>query len=110
MTLHSRTPRRGFTLLEVILATSIGLIIMYALYLAIDVSLRFSEAGREVVEHATISRSLAARISSDIAPCVGIPDPSRYRGKNAAATTTPTQGGGGTQPMQGGGNQPMQGA
>ena len=98
-------PRRAaFTLLELVLALGIGLLILYALYLAISVQLRFAESGRAAVEQATLARSLTARIASDIAPSVGTPDPGRYhssgQGQSGASgsgtptmgTTTPTMG------------------
>jgi len=63
----------------VTLASAIGLMIMYGLYLAISVQLKFAEAGRYAVEQATLARSLTARIANDITPSIGMPDPSRFR-------------------------------
>src|SRR5947209_14198160 len=74
-----RPGRAGFTLMEVTLASAIGLLIMYGLYVAISVQLKFTDAGRHVVEQATLARSLTARIAADITPCVGQPDPARYQ-------------------------------
>src|SRR5438105_831956 len=71
--------RAAFTLLEVLLASAIGLLILYGVYLAINIQLRYAESGRAQVEQATLARSLVARISGDITPSVGQPDPSRYR-------------------------------
>src|SRR6266540_1778072 len=93
----SLPPRAAFTLLELVLALGIGLLILYALYLAISVQLRFAESGRAAVEQATLARSLTARIASDIAPSVGTPEPGRYRayGQNEAGASgsgTPTTG------------------
>ncbi|MBI1917873.1 MAG: hypothetical protein HYS12_24525 [Planctomycetes bacterium] len=92
--------RPAFTLLEVTLASAIGLLIMYGLYLAISVQLKFAEAGRYAVEQATLARSLTARIANDITPSVGMPDPSRFRqssqsgqsGQSGAGGTTPSSG------------------
>jgi Prokaryotic N-terminal methylation motif len=83
--------RQGFTLLEVVLSFAIGMVLLWGLYSAIETSLRLTEIGREVVEHAALARSLTARISSDIAPCVGIPDPGRYKSRSGAASTTTGQ-------------------
>ena len=71
--------RGGFTFLEVILATAIGLLILVGVYQAIKTQLKVAESGRDAIERATLARSLMARISSDVAPCVGLPDPARYR-------------------------------
>ncbi len=97
---HQYTRRPAFTLLEVTLASAIGLMIMYGLYLAISVQLKFAEAGRYAVEQATLARSLTARIANDITPSIGMPDPSRFRqssqggqsGQSGAGGTTPTSG------------------
>ena len=49
MRTRTRTSRRGFTLLEVLLASAIGLLILYSLYQAIDLHLRgMKEDGRKV--------------------------------------------------------------
>src|SRR6185312_10041374 len=88
MRTRTRTSRRGFTLLEVLLASAIGLLILYSLYQAIDLHLRFAEAGRTVVEESTLARSVLSRISADIAPCVGLVDPSRYRGQQGSSTSS----------------------
>ena len=71
--------RKGFTLLEVTLAISIALVLMYGLYLAIEVQLGYSEKGRATIEQATVARSLFERISNDVAPGIGIPDPGRFK-------------------------------
>jgi prepilin-type N-terminal cleavage/methylation domain-containing protein len=92
--------RGGFTLLEILLASVIGGLILYGLYLAIDVQLRFADAGRNAVEQSTLARSLMARISSDVAPCVGLADPGRYtqargQGQQTGGGAAPTQPAGG---------------
>lgn len=93
--------RRGFTLLEVLLALAIGMLILFAVYSAIDTQFKFAENGRETITQATLARSLTARLSSDLTPCIGIPDPARLR----AQTPPPmTSEGDGTQPMT---TQPM---
>ncbi len=59
--------RTGFTLLEVLLASAIAVMIMGALYVAVDMQLRTAQAGRDVVEKSTLARALFARMASDIA-------------------------------------------
>lgn len=109
MRTRTTTIRAGFTLLEVLLASAIGLFILYGLYLSIDVNLRFAEQGRTVVQEATLARSLSARISADLAPCVGQPDPTRYKQRNSTQPTTQPTTQPMTQPMSGGQTQPMTG-
>src|SRR5436190_24364345 len=98
MRIRTRSARRGFTLLEVLLASSLGLLILYGLYLAIDLQLRFAESGRSAVEQATLARSLLSRISADVAPCVGLVDPSRYRNQQGGSTPSTQAGGAATRP------------
>jgi hypothetical protein len=75
------------------LSSAIALLIFYALYTAIDVHLRFADAGREAIQEATLTRSLAARINSDLMSCLGMPDPGRYRNESAGSSTSGTTGG-----------------
>jgi hypothetical protein len=61
-----RGRRTAYTLLEVLLAAAIGVMVMAALYVAVDVQLRLTRTGREVIEQGTLVRALLARIGSDI--------------------------------------------
>ena len=63
--------RRGFTLLEVLLASTLAIILMAALYVALDVQLRLAEAGRESIEEATLTRAIIMRIEGDLATGIG---------------------------------------
>ena len=67
--------RGGFTLLEVVLALTIGILLMSALYVAVDIQLRHAQAGREIVERSTLVRSLMTRIAADISKSVGVNTP-----------------------------------
>lgn len=58
--------RAGFTLLEVVLAMSIGLVLLVALYLALDIQIQHAQVGREVVDQASQARLLLQQISGDI--------------------------------------------
>ena len=103
----TRSPSRpAFTLLEVLLASAIGLLVMYGVYLAIDVQLRFAESGRAQVDQATLARSLMARITADVQPSIGLADPSRFQQQSqngpssgssgatgSTGASTPTTGG-----------------
>ena len=63
--------RAGFTLLEVLLATAIGAVLMAALYTAMSVQLRQGRAARDVVAQGNLVRSLMGRIGNDITTNLG---------------------------------------
>jgi prepilin-type N-terminal cleavage/methylation domain-containing protein len=86
-----RSRRGGYTLLEVMLALAIAVMLLAGLYAAMSVQLNHSEAGREVVEQATLARALLSRIRQDIAAATNVPDSSRYR---LQSTQSNSQGGG----------------
>jgi prepilin-type N-terminal cleavage/methylation domain-containing protein len=58
--------RPGYTLLEVIVAIAIGLLIVAALYVALDVQIRYMHTGRNAIIEAQLARGLLTRISSDV--------------------------------------------
>jgi hypothetical protein len=60
--------RKAHTLLEVVLASSISVLLLGTLYVAVDTELRNAQDGREVVETSTLARSLLDRMSADILP------------------------------------------
>jgi prepilin-type N-terminal cleavage/methylation domain-containing protein len=71
MTLRFRARRGGFTLLEVLLASALAVILMAALYVALDVQLRLAEAGRESIEEATLTRAIIMRLEVDLSSGIG---------------------------------------
>jgi hypothetical protein len=81
--LVSTARRRAYTLLEVLLAAAIGVVLLGALYVALDVQLRQTRASRDEVEASEVTRSLLIRFDSDIALSLG-PLPSQ-------TTSVPTQ-------------------
>jgi prepilin-type N-terminal cleavage/methylation domain-containing protein len=85
--------RRGFTLLEVILALSVAVLLLGGLYVAVDVQLRHARAGRNVVEQATLARSILARIDADIAATATLIDSERYRMANSQSSGSGSSGG-----------------
>jgi hypothetical protein len=94
VTPRSRTPGRprpGYTLLEVILALGIGVLLLGALYVALDVQMSSTHTGREIVEQNTVARHVLNRLHNDIASNLGPIDPKLIRNQNSsAATTTPS--------------------
>jgi type II secretory pathway component PulJ len=92
----SRTPdtrrrcggRPGFTLLEITLAAAITVLLLAALYAAVNVQLRHAQAGRDVVEQSTLARALMSRIGNDINAAIALSDPARYRAASASSQSS----------------------
>jgi prepilin-type N-terminal cleavage/methylation domain-containing protein len=84
--------RNAFTLLEVILATAIGVVLMAALYTAMGIQLRYAKAGREVVEKGNLVRALMARISRDITQNLGPANVTAGASSSAPTAATPNSG------------------
>jgi prepilin-type N-terminal cleavage/methylation domain-containing protein len=61
----SPTARPAFTLLEVLLASAIGVLLMSALYVGMDNQLGTVQAGREKVNETAVVRNLVAKMSAD---------------------------------------------
>jgi hypothetical protein len=65
-------------LLEVLLAMSIGVVLLGALYVAVDSQLRAAHLGRELVEQSKLARTLLSRMRAPIASAINLANPSRY--------------------------------
>lgn len=98
------TARPAFTLLEMILAATIAVLLLAALYVAMELQLRHAETARDVVEQATLARTLLNRIGSDISPSLGTADPGRFQ-----QSSQPGGGGAGGGGSSGAGAQPAGG-
>ena len=95
--------RPAFTLLEMILAASIAVVLLAALYVAVDLQLRHASSARDVVEQTTLARTLLNRIASNITPGITTADPTRYQqsgqsggsggGTSGGSSAKTTQGG-----------------
>jgi prepilin-type N-terminal cleavage/methylation domain-containing protein len=83
--------RPAFTLLEVMLAMAIGVFLLAALYVAVDVQLRHAQIGREIVEQSTLARALLTRMGNDISPSVAPALPA-----NTATSSSSSSSSGGT--------------
>jgi hypothetical protein len=59
-------PRTAFTLLEMLLATGVSVLLMAALYVAMDIQLKHAGVARDVVEQSALARALLDRIAVDI--------------------------------------------
>src|SRR5882672_1743085 len=75
--------RKAFTLLEVLLSAAIGVLLMAALYVAMNVQLDHAQAGRDAVEQSLLVRALFRRISNDVTPSLAA---------GAASSSTPNSG------------------
>ena len=71
MILRPTRGRGGFTLLEVLLASTLAIILMAALYVALDVQLRLAAAGRDSIEQATLTRAIVMRLETDLSSGLG---------------------------------------
>jgi hypothetical protein len=89
--------RRAFTLLEVLLAAGIGVLLLAALYVAVDIQLRHTQSGRDVIERSTLARALVHRMANDVAPTLAPPSPTRYQTSSSQGS-----GSGGSQGGQSG--------
>ena len=85
--------RSGFTLLEVLLASALAVVLMAALYVALDVQLRLASTGRDLVEEATLERAVTQRIERDLVMVLG---PVAPPVTTASTTTTSGAGASGT--------------
>ncbi len=86
-----RAQRGGFTLLELTLALGLTIVLLTAVYRAMEIHWQFSVAGQIEVERSQIARALLSRIAADIRSTV-------YRAEEASTTTasSDTSGTGGT--------------
>jgi hypothetical protein len=71
--------------LEVVLSVALALILLAALYTAMDLELREADIGRELVQQATLSRAIIQKLGSDIIPALAPVVPVK-----ASSTTTTT--------------------
>jgi len=92
-----RTVRRtGFTLLEVLLASALAVVLMAALYVALDVQLRLASSGRDLIEQATLERAVTQRLEHDLVMVLGPVAPIVSSTSSSTTTTTGTSGASGT--------------
>src|SRR5579871_5536301 len=91
--------RPAYTLLEILIATAVGVMLMGALYMAISVQLRHAQIGRDLVEESLLARALLARIDTDIRLSLGPPAPTTSGSSNSGGGSG---GGGGGSSATGG--------
>jgi hypothetical protein len=88
--------RPAYTLLEVLLASAIGVMVMGALYVIVDVQFRHTQSGRTAIEQSTLVRALLTRIGNDISNQAApvIPPLSSGSGGGSGGGATGAAGGG----------------
>lgn len=74
-----RRKRSAYTLLEIILALSIAILLLAALYGAVGYQLRQAQAGRDATAQTTLSRSILARVENDVNSSLSLCDSGRFR-------------------------------
>jgi type II secretory pathway component PulJ len=85
--------RRGFTLLEVILATSLAIVLLAALYAALKLHLTFAQRGPEQVARAQKARAIVELIATDVRSLVQPPPaPKSESASGATASSESSQG------------------
>jgi prepilin-type N-terminal cleavage/methylation domain-containing protein len=94
--LQRQQQRSGFTLLEVVLASSLAVILMGALYVALDIQLRLADAGREAVEEAILVRQIFNRFNNDLSSGLGPVNPPISSTTTTSTSTTQSTTGTGT--------------
>src|SRR5216683_8261204 len=80
----TKESRKAFTLLEVLLSAAIGVLLMAALYVAMNVQLDHAQAGREAVEQSLLVRAVLRRMSNDITPSLAAELPASNTGAAGA--------------------------
>jgi type II secretory pathway pseudopilin PulG len=93
---RAAAPRRpAYTLLEMVLALSIALIILGAIYEFLYRQITLAEAGRELVDETVLARRILEGMSADIIACLGgvdpkqLPDPATSTDYAAYGQTAP---------------------
>ncbi len=84
------TIRRGFTLLEVLLAMMLGMLLMSALYFAFDMSIQQVQSTRDAVDIEDASRAVFNKISKDLSGILGPAPPKSGGTPTSGSSTTST--------------------
>lgn len=121
-----RPTRPGYTLLEILVASVLGLLLMAALYTAFSIIITDVSVGRDLTAESSLSRGIINRVGIDLGSPVGVlgpksgGDPAASGGGSASTdssstgttatttTSTDTSGTAGTSPVTTGTNIPFQ--
>ena len=84
---RSRASRAGFTLTEVLVALSLSLVVMGAIYSALGLHWKYSTAGRVDIERMQLVRAVALRIERDLRSTLFVAPPATASSQTAAASS-----------------------
>src|SRR4051812_34369116 len=83
-----RRRRSAYTLLEVILSLAISVMVLSAVYSVIGYQLKQAQAGRELIERATLGRAILNRMGQDVTAAIAQNDPARFRRSSSGSGDT----------------------
>jgi len=81
--------RRGFSLLELVVALSLSVLLLAGIYAGLDLFWRYSTTGQEEIERAQIARAVLRQIEADLRGIVFKPGDPASAGTPTAGETTP---------------------
>lgn len=87
MSVFRSQQRAGYTLLEVILSLSIGMIVVAALYATVETQLRSMQTGREVIAEAHLAQGLFNRLAADIRRSVALTPAAQAANATSSSST-----------------------
>ena len=96
--LPDRSHRPAYTLLEIIVATAICVILVAALFAAMDLFTRHMQAARDVSEQSGLARALFDRITSDVMHSLTPVAPVFYSSSSTSPTSSTGTGSGSSLP------------
>jgi len=76
-------PRGGFTLIELLLSVAICMVLLGGLYFAVDIQVKTTRTGREVVDEAMLARAVLELIARDVESTITLNHPFKFRKGNA---------------------------
>jgi prepilin-type N-terminal cleavage/methylation domain-containing protein len=82
--------RPGFTLLELLLALGLGVVLLGALYVALDTTLQQTQTSRDAADVEGLSRAVFNKVGVDLANVLGPVPPKSGGGVPETATPAPT--------------------
>ena len=90
MRLTRRAARRGYTLLEVLIASAIAVLLLSALYFAFDLTIRSADTGRALVGESDLNRAVINRMAIDLSSPLGVLPPMSGGATDGAAASSTT--------------------
>jgi prepilin-type N-terminal cleavage/methylation domain-containing protein len=90
-----RRRRAGYTLLEVLVSLAIAVMLLAAVYSVIGYQLRQAQAGRDLIEQATLARAILQKIDADVRSTISLGDPARFRRQPESTGQSGMSGSGG---------------